>query len=257
MAVDEDPSSEHARRFRIMFSHDPIIQRISREMHTFKWVPVSWLSEKWGVDVEDWLKGTTQEKRRAYGFDAKVLNGQLSLVLIGPGSHESWKSVTDDMTIGSRAEFARLVRESPSKTKRAHRWLAEMEHIDEERAFEHAFEEIDTDGSGDLDFEEMKAALGLMGHQEHHYSDDQIRQYFSAYDVDGNGRLDFEEFKGLARKLDADDHEDEVLTSSSDGEALFDLTDPGYLDEHGDACYEELYPLSKFACGFCGEAPPR
>ena len=47
--------------------------------------------------------------------------------------------------------------------QRAHRWLAEMEHIDEERAFEHAFEEIDTDGSGDLDFEEMKAALGLMG----------------------------------------------------------------------------------------------
>ena len=255
MGMDEVPSSEHAPRLRIMFSHSPIVQRISREMHTFKWVPVSWLSEKWEVDVEDWLKGTTQEKRRAYGFDAKVLNGQLCLVLIGPGSHESWKSVTDDMTIGSRAEFARLVRESPSKTKRAHRWLAEMEHIDEERAFEHAFEEIDTDGSGDLDFEEMKAALGLMGHT--HITNDVVRQYFAEYDTDGNGRLDFEEFKGLARKLDADEHAYEVLTSSSDGEALGDLSDPGYLDEHGDACYEELYPLSKFACGFCGEPPPR
>ena len=87
MAVDEDPSSEHARRFRIMFSHDPIIQRISREMHTFKWVPVSWLSEKWGVDVEDWLKGTTQEKRRAYGFDAKVLNDTLDRVPHYDGGH--------------------------------------------------------------------------------------------------------------------------------------------------------------------------
>ena len=57
-----------------MFSHDPIIQRISREMHTFKWVPVAWLSEKWGVDVEDWLQATTREKRQAYGFDAKVLD---------------------------------------------------------------------------------------------------------------------------------------------------------------------------------------
>ena len=247
MAVDEDPSSEHARRFRIMFSHDPIIQRISREMHTFKWVPVSWLSEKWGVDVEDWLKGTTQEKRRAYGFDAKVLNGQLCLVLIGPGVHESWKSVTDDMTIGSRADFARLVQESPSKTKRAHRWLIDMEHIDEKRAFE----EMDTDGSGDLDFEEIKAALLMMGHKD--VPDDKVRQYFAEYDTDGNGTLDFEEFKGLARKLDADQNADEVLTW--DGEEL-DLSDPGDPDENGEACYDELYPLSKFACGFCGEPPP-
>ena len=35
-----------------------------------------------------------------------------------------------------------------------------------------------------------------------------------------------------------------------------DLSDPGDPDENGEACYDELYPLSKFACGFCGEPPP-
>ena len=98
----------------------------------------------------------------------------------------------------------------------------------------------------------LKAALRMMGRAD--VADERVRAYFAQYDVDGNGTLDFEEFKGLARQLDADEHAGDAELAWDGDE--YDLTDDADYDENGAACYDELYPLSKFACGFCGDPPP-
>ena len=63
-----------------------------------------------------------------------------------------------------------------------------------------AFDKMDTDKSGELDFEEIKAAVAAMGQDP---DDDRIRKYIADHDTDGNGTLDFAEFEGLAAQIAA------------------------------------------------------
>ena len=61
-----------------------------------------------------------------------------------------------------------------------------------------AFEQVDKDGSGQLDFDEIQAAVGQMGHSP---DAAKIRKWIKDHDQDGDGQLDFEEFQGLMVEL--------------------------------------------------------
>jgi hypothetical protein len=54
-----------------------------------------------------------------------------------------------------------------------------------------AFKAIDTDGSGSLDFAEIKAAFEKAGDK---LSDDELKKLFDLVDKDHSGSIDFEEF---------------------------------------------------------------
>ena len=59
------------------------------------------------------------------------------------------------------------------------------------------FTEIDTDNSGDIDFEELKVALNGMSAVGSAMSDVEVKKMLNLGDTDGNSRVSFEEFKKI------------------------------------------------------------
>lgn len=59
------------------------------------------------------------------------------------------------------------------------------------------FTEIDTDNSGDIDFEELKAALNGMSAIGSSMSDAEVKKMLNLGDTDGDARVSFEEFKQI------------------------------------------------------------
>ena len=59
------------------------------------------------------------------------------------------------------------------------------------------FTEIDTDNSGDIDFEELKAALNGMSAIGSSMSDDEVKKMLNLGDIDGDARVSFDEFKKI------------------------------------------------------------
>ncbi|KAJ8907282.1 hypothetical protein NDN08_007397 [Rhodosorus marinus] len=54
-----------------------------------------------------------------------------------------------------------------------------------------AFDEVDTDGSGTITIEEMKAALHRLGNN---VADEEVQKMWETFDLDGNGTIDYVEF---------------------------------------------------------------
>jgi len=65
--------------------------------------------------------------------------------------------------------------------------------------FRWAFEELDDDGSGLLELQELKGALAMLGKSS--ISDDQFEQAMEILDEDGSGALEFTEFLSLMKML--------------------------------------------------------
>lgn len=65
------------------------------------------------------------------------------------------------------------------------------------------FEDIDTDGSDELDAEEFNAALRKQGLPASEVSDTELREIFNLIDSDGSGSLSSAEFVAALRKTDA------------------------------------------------------
>ena len=59
------------------------------------------------------------------------------------------------------------------------------------------FTEIDTDNSGDIDFEELKVALNGMSAVGSAMSDAEVKKMLNLGDTDGDSRVSFEEFKKI------------------------------------------------------------
>ena len=53
------------------------------------------------------------------------------------------------------------------------------------------FEEMDEDGSGEVDYEELRNAFARLGAD---LTQDDVRDYVAEYDKDGSGVIDFDEF---------------------------------------------------------------
>ncbi|XP_057478166.1 calcium-dependent protein kinase 1-like [Actinidia eriantha] len=84
------------------------------------------------------------------------------------------------------------------------------------------FKSIDTDNSGTITLEEMKAGLPKLGTI---LSDSEVRQLMEAADVDGNGTIDYIEFITATMHMNRMEREDHLYTAFK----YFDEDNSGYI----------------------------
>ncbi|KAJ3670453.1 hypothetical protein LUZ60_010777 [Juncus effusus] len=91
--------------------------------------------------------------------------------------------------------------------KMALKVIAETMNEEEEiKGLKQMFNNIDTDGSGSITYEELKAGLAKLGSK---LTENEVQQLMEAADVDGNGSIDYVEFITATmhrHKLERDEH---------------------------------------------------
>ncbi|XP_061337830.1 calcium-dependent protein kinase 1-like isoform X3 [Gastrolobium bilobum] len=99
------------------------------------------------------------------------------------------------------------------------------------------FKSMDTDNSGTITFEELKAGLPKLGSK---LSESEVRQLMEAADVDGNGTIDYIEFITATMHMNRMEREDHLYTAFE----YFDKDKSGYITT------EELeFALKKYNMG--------
>lgn len=92
------------------------------------------------------------------------------------------------------------------------------------------FKSMDTDNSGTITYEELKAGLPKLGTR---ISESEVRQLMEAADVDGNGTIDYIEFISATMHMNRMEKEEHLYTAFE----YFDKDKSGYItmDELGEA----------------------
>ncbi|KAF5819512.1 putative protein kinase CAMK-CDPK family [Helianthus annuus] len=117
--------------------------------------------------------------------------------------------------------------------KMALRVIASKLSEEEIAGLKQMFKAIDTDNSGYITFEELKAGLKRFGSN---LNESEIYNLMQSADIDSNGTIDYEEFVAATLHINKVDKEDYLFTAFS----YFDKDDSGYitLDELQQACKE-------------------
>jgi len=104
-------------------------------------------------------------------------------------------------------------------------------HIKDKEKLKKIFDEIDTDGSGELDVSELRAALEKCKPGEK-ITDTQVAKRINKYDADGNGTLSFPEYETMLKNWETDDadFEKEIDKLTSVFESI-DLDKNGTIDK--------------------------
>jgi len=90
---------------------------------------------------------------------------------------------------------------------------------------EDAFKAADTSNNGEIDLEELKQALAVLGMPD--VTPEEAKWIFDAVDADGSGYLTYEEFREVAAKI-AESHEAQSAEELMKG---FDVSGDGGLDQ--------------------------
>ncbi|GLU05881.1 hypothetical protein SLE2022_229560 [Rubroshorea leprosula] len=108
--------------------------------------------------------------------------------------------------------------------------IAENLSEEEIMGLKEMFKSMDTDGSGTITYEELKAGLPKLGTK---LSESEVRQLMEAADVDGNGTIDYIEFITATMHMNRMEREDHLYTAFQ----YFDKDNSGYITreelEHG------------------------
>ncbi|KAL5568675.1 hypothetical protein UlMin_025250 [Ulmus minor] len=117
--------------------------------------------------------------------------------------------------------------------KMAIRVIAESLSEEEIAGLKEMFKMIDTDGSGQITFEELKAGLKRFGAN---LKESEIYDLMQAADVDNNGAIDYGEFVAATLHLNKIEREDHLFAAFT----YFDKDGSGYItqDELQQACEE-------------------
>ncbi|KAD0020786.1 hypothetical protein E3N88_44912 [Mikania micrantha] len=117
--------------------------------------------------------------------------------------------------------------------KMALRVIASKLSEEEIAGLKQMFKIIDTDNSGYITFEELKAGLKRFGSN---LNESEIYDLMQSADIDNNGTIDYEEFIAATLHINQVDREDYLFAAFS----YFDKDDSGYitLDELQQACKE-------------------
>ncbi|XP_021912420.1 calcium-dependent protein kinase 11-like, partial [Carica papaya] len=117
--------------------------------------------------------------------------------------------------------------------KMALRVIAERLSEEEIGGLKELFKMIDTDGSGTITFEELKAGLKRVGSE---LMESDIKTLMEAADIDNNGTIDYGEFLAATLHLNKMEREENLIAAFS----FFDKDGSGYItvDELQQACKE-------------------
>ncbi|GJP61043.1 hypothetical protein CLOP_g18254 [Closterium sp. NIES-67] len=117
--------------------------------------------------------------------------------------------------------------------KMALRVIAESMSEEEISGLKETFKMMDTDGSGTITYEELRAGLKRIGST---LNDSEIRELMDAADIDGNGTIDYGEFLAATVQLNKIEREETLFAAFS----YFDKDSSGFIstDELQDACRE-------------------
>ncbi|URE09784.1 calcium-dependent protein kinase [Musa troglodytarum] len=112
-----------------------------------------------------------------------------------------------DLTVMNRMKQFRAM----NKLKKvALKVIAESLSEDEIMGLKEMFKSIDTDNSGTITFEELKAGLPKLGNLGIKISESEVRQLMEAADVDGNGSIDYIEFITATMHMNRVEREDHL-----------------------------------------------
>lgn len=105
-------------------------------------------------------------------------------------------------------------------------------HITDKEKLKKIFDQIDKDGSGELDVGELRTALEKTKPGET-ITDLQVSRRINKYDADGNGTLSFPEYEAMLKNWETDDaqFEQEAEKMQSVFEAI-DLDKSGNIDKN-------------------------
>lgn len=124
-----------------------------------------------------------------------------------------------DITVLSRMKQFRAM----NKLKKvALKVIAENLSEEEIRGLREMFKSMDTDNSGTITFEELKAGLPKLGSK---LSESEVKQLMEAADVDGNGTIDYIEFITATMHMNRMDKEDHLYKAFE----YFDEDRSGYI----------------------------
>eukprot|EP00262_Sarcandra_glabra_P017117 TRINITY_DN576_c0_g1_i1.p1 TRINITY_DN576_c0_g1~~TRINITY_DN576_c0_g1_i1.p1 ORF type:complete len:517 (-),score=74.47 TRINITY_DN576_c0_g1_i1:374-1924(-) len=124
-----------------------------------------------------------------------------------------------DITVLSRMKQFRAM----NKLKKvALKVIAENLSEEEIIGLKEMFKSMDTDNSGTITFEELKAGLPKLGTK---LSESEVRQLMEAADVDGNGTIDYIEFITATMHMNRMEKEDHLFTAFE----YFDKDKSGYI----------------------------
>ncbi|KAK9147353.1 hypothetical protein Scep_006110 [Stephania cephalantha] len=100
--------------------------------------------------------------------------------------------------------------------------IAENLSEEEIMGLKEMFKSMDTDNSGTITYEELKAGLPKLGTK---LSESEVKQLMEAADVDGNGTIDYIEFITATMHINRMDKEDHLFTAFQ----YFDKDNSGYI----------------------------
>ncbi|XP_010924783.1 calcium-dependent protein kinase 1 isoform X1 [Elaeis guineensis] len=124
-----------------------------------------------------------------------------------------------DITVLSRMKQFRAM----NKLKKvALKVIAESLSEEEIMGLKEMFKSMDTDNSGTITFEELKAGLPKLGTK---ISESEVRQLMEAADVDGNGTIDYIEFISATMHMNRMEKEDHLYKAFE----YFDKDKSGYI----------------------------
>ncbi|CAL9187735.1 unnamed protein product [Musa hybrid cultivar] len=127
-----------------------------------------------------------------------------------------------DLTVMNRMKQFRAM----NKLKKvALKVIAESLSEDEIMGLKEMFKSIDTDNSGTITFEELKAGLPKLGNLGIKISESEVRQLMEAADVDGNGSIDYIEFITATMHMNRVEREDHLYKAFE----YFDEDKSGYI----------------------------
>ncbi|KAK3285208.1 hypothetical protein CYMTET_7179 [Cymbomonas tetramitiformis] len=121
-------------------------------------------------------------------------------------------------------EFSGVMKSNPE----AKDWFSQLK---EQKAMQDVFKEIDVDGSGEIDVDELITAMKAFGLD---LPDEQVQEMFNEADIDGGGSIGFEEFVGILKSTSADDS-DSLERNLTSGDMI------------GDGAFTEGTPLEQGA----------
>lgn len=153
--------------------------------------------------ILDWFKLDTNANPRRYVILPKAQKIPAIKSNDKKKKEAAWQDWLKAFRMIQKGFYDACVRDMLEKKKHALRMgiygkLGDLDSYQMKERVKALFDEIDTDGSGEVDMEELRVAFEAL---DCNFEDDELRDFVAEFDDDGSGLIEFEEFLLLVEKL--------------------------------------------------------